>query len=372
LDLAASAGANSVRTWGSEEAEAALANAGAHGMTVLLGLWLDHEAAAYNSESYKTRKRKELQALIDKHKSDPALLMWALGNEINLSANTAAAWSFVNELAAMVHAQDRNHPVTTVIAGSAVEVVNNVVRYAPGVDVLGVNHYGGLESADDAIGRSEFKGPYVVTEWGPQGHWEVLKTKWDRPVEPTSAAKAADYARRYDYIVAHRNRALGSYVFLWGQKEERTPTWYGMFAEDRPALGLHGEAYPAVDVMYHGWRGTWPANRAPEVTALALEGKGPDDSVTLRPSERVTASVAAVDPDGDSLSFIWETLEEATELGEGGSKEPRPATVGAPVSGAAASLSLLTPPRPGEYRLYAYALDGRGHVGVANLPFRVQ
>jgi hypothetical protein len=45
------------------------------------------------------------------------LLIWSLGNEINLEdADTRAAWLFVDELACMIKDQDANHPVITVIA----------------------------------------------------------------------------------------------------------------------------------------------------------------------------------------------------------------------------------------------------------------
>jgi hypothetical protein len=372
LDVAERAGANSVRTWGGDEAGAAFAAATTHGMTVLLGVWLDHDAALYESGPYREQKRHELQALLGEYRNDPALLMWAIGNELNLSANTPAAWSFVAELVQMIHARDPNHPVMTVIAGSQVEVVDNVVRHAPGIDALGINHYGGLENADAEIARSQFRGPYLVTEWGPQGHWEVAKTAWGRPIEPTSDAKAADYARRYAYIAAHGERILGSYVFLWGQKEERTPTWYGMFAEERPELGLHGEAYAAVDAMFHAWRGAWPANRAPALREVRLAERRAADGIIVRPSEQVVAVADALDPDGDGLSFAWETLAEATELGEGGAKEPRPLTVGAPVRGDSPSVSFVAPAKRGEYRLYAYALDGHGHVATGNVPFRVE
>jgi len=44
-------------------------------------------------------------------------------------------------------------------------------------------------------------------------------------------------------------------VFSLGQKQERTPTWYGMFLSS-------GEATETVDVMEYIWTGRWPEIRA--------------------------------------------------------------------------------------------------------------
>jgi hypothetical protein len=371
MDLAQQYGANSTRTYSSGNASSILNNAQSHCITVMLGIALSQNPADYANATYTNGKRTEVMGLLSSIKDHPALLVWALGNEINLGADVQAAWQFVGELAQLIHGQDPNHPVITVLAGSDPAVMNHVVMWSTGIDALGINSYGAVMNAASDVGKSTFTGPFIVTEWGPTGHWESPNTSWMRPIEQTSAEKAQVYQQRYDYIFSHRDRALGSYVFLWGQKEERTPTWYGMFLETMADLGLAAESCPTVDTMAFEWSNITPANRAPAVSALTLDGKRATDNVTLTAGQMVTAQVTATDPDGDALSFSWEILQEPTQLGTGGSAETRPPRVGAVQKGTTPSLSVTAPATAGQYRLFVYALDGKGHAGTANLPFLV-
>ena len=121
--------------------------------------------------------------------------------------------------------------------------------------------------------------PYVLTEFGPPGVWEIPKNDWGAPVEPTSTEKAAFYRRSYESgVIGAPGLALGSYVFTWGFKMEATPTWYGMFLPDGAPLG-------AVDVMTELWSGSPPKNLAPTVEPLVIEGEPqlePGDEVRVR------------------------------------------------------------------------------------------
>jgi hypothetical protein len=374
LDLASAFGANSTRTWGSEKSREKLDAAAAVSMTVLLGVWLEHAGAKYADEDYKNGIRAEVRSLLDTVASHPALLMWSLGNEMNLGADTAQAWKFVGELAKTIRASDPHHPIATVISGASVATLNNIADYAPSIDVVGLNVYAAIGSADTSVRQSRFAGPYIITEWGPNGFWEVGTTTWGRPFEPTSAEKAATYKSRYELVTAHPDRCIGSYVFLWGQKQERTPTWFGMFLEENADLGLCAEACPTTDVMAYAWGGTVasPANRSPTVSSLRIAGLFAPSSIVVAPREDLAATVVASDSDGDALRFVWELLEEPSQLGTGGSYEGRPARVGTPLFGQSPSASFTAPSTPGQYRLFVYALDGRGHAGTANLPLLVK
>lgn len=373
LERAASLGANSIRTWGEEAWAEAFAAGEKLGMTVLAGVWLSHDPKDFEDEAYLAAKRKEVDALAQRYAKHPQLLAWSLGNEFHLEANSPRAWRFVEELAQIVRRHDKHHPISTATAHSPPEVLDMIVEHAPSIDLLAVNSYAGLPAVTRDVGRSKFRGPFLITEWGPNGHWETGNTPWGRPLEQLGAEKAALYRERAEYM-ATLPACLGSYVFLWGQKQERTPTWYGMFVEDRPELGLRGEATGAVDVMEERWSGRPPDNLAPLLSALTLNGKAAGDFVVLDPNTPFEAEATATDPDGDPLTWIWELLEEPKVLSKAGEPEARPPRVEialevSPDSGG--SKVRAKTPGIGEYRLFAYALDGRGKVGTANIPFKV-
>src|SRR5205823_13614315 len=137
-----------------------------------------------------------------------------------------------------------------------------------------------------------WNGPYMVTEWGPTGHWEGPQTPWKASVEETSSEKAAVYKNRYEASVKQDKNCLGSYVFLWGQKQERTPTWYGLFTEA-------GEESEVVDVMQYLWSGKWPKNLAPHLYSLQIGGKKATDNIYVKPGNSYEVLTVAADPDND-------------------------------------------------------------------------
>jgi hypothetical protein len=302
----------------------------------------------------------------------PATLVYAFGNEINSGADVPEAWAFLNELAGIAHKLDPHHPVMTVLAGAPVETLNRIAKHAPALDLIGLNVYGGIVSAPKNIETSEYKGAYLVTEWGTLGHWEVGKTAWGVPIEPNSQKKAEFYKRLSQVIVSDKERCLGSYVFLWGHKEERTPTWYGMFLENNPHLGLHGESCPTVDVMAEVWGGKRPVNTAPAISSVSVDGRTDVTSLTVSPSTAFRVKVAATDAEKDTLSYVWEVLAEAERLGEGGSHEDRPNQIAGAFKITAPGEAEVRVGTPGRYRVYAYVLDGKGHAATLNIPFLVQ
>ena len=190
--------------------------------------------------------------------------MWGLGNEMEGSGDNPVIWRTVNEIARIAKA-DPDHPTMTVIAEAGGRKIPQFMSLCPDVDVLGINSYAGLPTLPKRLAEAGLDRPYVITEFGPPGPWEVRKTGWGGPVEPTSTEKARIYLDEYSFHRRPaRGRCLGSYAFLWGHKQEATATWFGMFLPSGERLG-------AVDAMTFAWTGRWPANRVPE---LSLHHRG--------------------------------------------------------------------------------------------------
>lgn len=364
----AAAGANAVRTWSTESAQELLDHAWASGLYVAMGLDVAHDkhGVDYNDPQAVQRQRAAIQAEVLKYKDHPALILWIIGNELNLDNPNPKVWDAVNDIAKTIHALDPHHPTMTTLAGINQALLQQISKRAPDLDMLGFQMYADIVNLPRYLKSFGWQRPYMVTEWGATGHWEVGNTAWGAPIESDSTSKANLYRERYIAAIQSDTRqCLGSFVFLWGQKQERTPTWYGMFLET-------GEKTAAVDVMQTLWQGTPPANQSPRLQSAWLDGKSAGQNIRLRAGQKVTAKLIADDPDHDALRYAWEVTEESRDLKTGGAKEARPpALPGLIHSPQQAEITLTVPSQPGAYRLFGYAYDGKGAAAHVNLPFWV-
>ncbi|HEX7585897.1 MAG TPA: beta-galactosidase [Prolixibacteraceae bacterium] len=374
IDLAAKNGANAFRTWGGnvESVKRDLALAKANNMFIMQGIGLTKNRASYLDEEYKNKLRKQVRELAEAFKDDPNILVWGIGNEIDHEekADFGAAWIFVDELAQLIKSIDKRHLVSTVITHNP-RALDSIAKYTKHLDLVGINSYGGIGGLEAMVDKSNYKGAYMITEWGPTGFWETSKTQWKAPIEQTSEEKRIVYEDRYNHAISGSKRCLGSFVFLWGQKEERTPTWFSMFVENSvEGLPLKGEGTPMVEAMERVWKGVELTQTAPVIHQFTINGKTPIENVTVTAGQSFEGNVAVTDKEGDKLTCVWEILKEATVLGSGGSREPRPDRVGKVETTETNSFkSAIT--EPGNYRLYVYVLDNTGFASTANVPFQV-
>lgn len=367
MEVLVESGGNSIRTWGTNNAIGILDKAHSLGLTVTMGLDVARERHGFNYDDTAT-VRKQLDKLTKEvlaYKDHPALLMWGIGNELNLSAKNPKVWDAVNDISRMIHRLDPNHPTTTMLAGVNKTAIAEIKVRTTDIDVLSVQTYGSLPSVPAQIKANNWTKAYLVTEWGPTGHWETTVLPWKAAIEETSSQKAAVYKSRYESSIGKDKNCLGSYVFLWGQKQERTPTWYGLFTEA-------GEGSEVLDVMQYLWSGKWPQNRAPHIESLTLDGKQLPEAIYLSKNQDYKVAATVTDPNKDKLTYRWELLPEATQLGEGGDREERPKPITGLISESTPGNVLLkSPEKPGGYRLFVYASDGKNKVATGNIPFYV-
>ncbi len=371
MDVLAARGGNSIRTWNAANAGQILDQAKKFGLTVTLGLWVEHEAHGfdYDNADAVAAQLDKFRKIVMTYKDHPALLMWGVGNEVNLNYRNIKVWDAVEEIAAMVHELDENHPTMTVLAGMPRRDIRLIADKCPNLDILGINAYAALVKVPYVIRDSSWDGPYVITEWANNGYWEVGRTRWGASFEQTSNQKADVYRERYEnFIAADTERSLGSYVFFWGNTQELTPTWFGMFLNS-------GEQTSAVDVMQFVWTGSWPQNRAPNILSFDLDGTdGRKPNAYLTPGGAYRARVSLDDADDDNLELKWEIRPEADLNKVRRVSQPVKLTGDheAVTEGTEGTFYFNAPDQLGAYRLYFYAFDGHNHTATGNIPFYVR
>ncbi|RZV38916.1 MAG: hypothetical protein EX272_01640 [Chromatiales bacterium] len=372
IERFAASGGNSIRNWSTmqpgQDTQELLDSAHAHGVTVALGLPMvpERHGFDYDDPDAVAAQLELLRGEVLKYRRHAAVLVWVIGNELNHDYENPRVYDAVNDVAEMIHELDPYHPTTSTTSGFKPDVIAEVVARAPALDFISFQMYGSLFRFTDRLAETGFDAPFVVTEWGTIGYWETETTDWGAPVELHSSEKANTFLTAYRDILAPLDgQLLGSYAFYWGQKQERTPTWFGMLTED-------GNLTEVVDVMQYSWTGEWPENRTPRVAAMLLDGKSAWDNVRLAADETYEAFIDVLDPDDDAVSYRWELKPESTATSGGGDYEEPLTTLKGFLSDPGAAKTMLKSPAPGKYRLFAYATDARGRVAHANIPFLVE
>ncbi|NQX01889.1 hypothetical protein HQ447_14630, partial [bacterium] len=265
-----------------------------------------------------------------------------------------------DRLARLVREIDPAHPTFTAVAGMNPAKAAGLDTHAPHLDFVGINTYGAVFSLRKQLDELGWRRPWMLTEWGPRGFWEIPKTSFGAPLEQTSSEKAVMMRKAYQSVITGGDGCLGSYVFVWGWKFEATSTWFGIFTHE-------GETTAAADTLQEMWSDTQPANRAPAIEDLRGVPKSP-----LAAGDPFDASVQATDPDGDPLVWHWAVLPEIKGH-HSASRPPMPEAVSGTIAKASGDrVSVTAPETAGIYRLHVWVKDGKGQAATANTPFQVR
>ena len=366
LDLLARSGGNSTRTWGvGPDTMKRLDEAHANGISVAIGIWLEHESRGFDYQDYEqvTSQIEKALATVRKYKNHPAVLLWGVGNEMEGfgSGDNPAIWSHVEHLCRLIKQEDPNHPTMTVVAEIGGNKIAALHQFCPSLDIVGINSYGGAASVPQRYKERGGTKPFIVTEFGPLGPWEVGRDNINAVMEPNSNARAQKYRESYLGITADKTHCLGTYAFLWGQKMEATITWFGMLLEDDRMTNM-------AITMSELWSGKPAANRAPEIASFKIENGN-----EVKPGEAVCMILSAKDPDGDPIKVQWRVYPEADAYLTAGDYKPNPDPIeGSIIEANSTTAKIKAPQKSGFYRVYCVVDDGKDCVATASIPIKVE
>ncbi len=302
--------------------------------------------------------------LIAEFKDHPALLYWNLGNEIlysNITEQTVF-FSRYNELIEMIHNLDPNHPVSTSVIGGNRRRLVSIALKSPELDFLSFNTFGNLNELKERLESVSviWNGPFVISEWGIHGPWEENVTDWGAPIEPSSTKKAEKITHRYQEFIQplENGKCLGNIIFFWGNKQERTSTWFSIFSED----GKKSEQYQNLKKI---WRGDTTAFQGPKLDVVLLNGKSSDENIIILPGSQNDIQLFPEPKNSERLNYHWEIKKEAWF-----NSEKRPGAI-EEFNTNTPFINFEAPSEEGPYRIFIHINDSLSNFATANIPFYI-
>ncbi|CAM5682592.1 hypothetical protein SALBM217S_04852 [Streptomyces griseoloalbus] len=366
-----SMGVNTIRTWGTDGGtKPLLDSAAANGLKVVNGFWLQPGGgpgsggcANYVTDTaYKNTMLTEFTKWVEAYRNHPATLMWNVGNEsvlglqncysgAELEAQRNAYTGFVNDVAKKIHSIDPDHPVTSTDAWTGAWPYYQ--RNAPDLDLYSMNSYGDICGVREDWEQGGYTKPYLITEGGPAGEWEVPDDANGVPDEPTDVQKAEGYTKAWNCVTGHRGVALGATLFHYGTEHDFGGIWFNLLPD-----GLKRLSYYAVKRAYTGTAGN--DNTPPVVSALAVT---PASSAPAGGEFTVRADVRDPGTAGPITYKIFLSGNYAN-----GDKRLVEASWRSTGNG---TFAVRAPEKLGVWKVYLQAEDGRGNAGIETKSVKV-
>ncbi|HET6855718.1 MAG TPA: discoidin domain-containing protein [Streptomyces sp.] len=358
-----SMGVNTIRIWGTDAStKPLLDSAAAHGIRVVNGFWLQPGGGPgsggcvnyLTDAAYKSTMLTEFAKWVEAYKSHPATLMWNVGNESVLGLQNCysgdelerqrnAYTTFVNDVAKRIHSIDPDHPVTSTDAWTGAWPYYK--RNAPDLDLYSMNSYGDICGVREDWEQGGYTKPYIITEAGPPGEWEVPDDANGVPDEPTDVQKRDGYTSAWNCVTGHRGVALGATLFHYGTEHDFGGVWFNLLPD-----GLKRLSYYAVKQAYKG--STAGDNTPPVITNMAVT-----NPAAAPAGREFTVRADVRDPDSDPLSYkIFLSGNYAS-----GDKALVEAEWRSTGNG---TFAVTAPEKLGVWKVYIQAEDGRGNAGI--------
>lgn len=366
LEELAFLGVNTIRTWGTNEHTGELLDAAEnHGIKVMVGIWMRHgkpgreadDRFDYHSDSAGMEVMYE-QAMetVSRYKNHPAVLLWGVGNEVYLNTKTAeekVAYSrFLERVCSGIKSLDNQHPIASVEAWTF--GLEWWQEYVPSLDIYGVNSYGpGAGILSGELTQRGIDMPYLLTEFGVMGEWDIEADRHGVTPEPSDAQKYETIVKGYREWIEPKPNCLGVYVFHYADADHFGAAW----------LHTHfqGMARPQYWAIRKAYTGEDPLNQVPVIESFSLPEAAHRSGTWLPVELRLS------DPEGESLDVQFYYNQRT------GSRKRRDQLNPLAVRGSLSDgFEVQLPPEDGGIKVYVVAEDDYHNAGIASTSITVR
>ncbi len=300
-------------------------------------------------------KEKETIEYVKRFKNHPAVLAWNIGNECIFFTKDPeereALCRFMNQLMKKVKKIDPHHPIVYASVNSL--DLPYIKKYMPDVDIIGMNIYGSVIGSQSGWSSLDFGRPYVVTEFGPLGPWDLPKDANGKMLEQDDITKAQQYKNHWSLIQERKGKNIGGFVFHLGETTQESLTMWN--------LNDHTYKKEPFVVMQKRYGGGDGLDHAPRITSF----KAP---ATVAPGATFEVELEAKDPEGAELSYEYQASTSTQDVLQYYVNTP----VAIEVKSEGAKASIVAPSEPGLYRLYGFARDQTRHSASRSRTIKVE
>jgi hypothetical protein len=360
-----SLGVNTVRTWGTPDNALELLDAAdAYGIKVMLGIWMRHGRAGMEADDsfdyLNDTKGKEAMYenainIVSTYKNHPAILTWGVGNEVYLNTTTdyekIAYSKLLERICFQIKEVDKNHPITSVEAWTF--GVDWWLKYVPSIDIYGINTYGiGANVLPEELAKKGVDKPYVITEFGVRGEWEIKEDKNGVKPEPSDREKYEVIVKGYNDWVKPKPNCLGVYVFHYANESSFVAPW--LLTHFR---GMRRPQYWAIREAYTGKK---PDNYVPIITLFQLQ------DAPVKSGTWVPVKLEASDNEEEELDVNFYYNQRT------GSRKRRDQLIALDTRGNfSEGFEIKLPSENGGIKIYAMVNDSFQNVGIATTSIAV-
>jgi len=358
-------GVNTIRTWGVGEHTASLLDAAQkYNIKVMLGIWMRHGRPGMEADDsfdyLEDKAGKEdmynnAVNIVKKYKDHPAVLLWGVGNEVYLNTATdeeKMAYSKLPErLCSQIKTLDNTHPVAWVAAWTF--GLKRWEEYVPPLDIYGLNSYGpGVGVLSSELIKRNIDKPYVITEFGVIGEWDMPKDENNITVEPSDQQKYDAIAKGYHNWIENKNNCLGVYVFHYGDSDEFVGPWL--------LTHFKGNTRPQYWAIREAYTGKQPINQVPEIETLELLEN------SKKSGKWVSVNLKANDVESDTLLAKFYYNQRT-----GSRKRPDQLTALEHKGDFSNGFEVELPPEHGAIKVYVVITDEYKNAGIATTSINV-